>query len=93
MQTVFSFIVHRAWVVLILLAVVTAGFVSQLPKIKMETNIENMLPHSMDAYANKQQLEKLFSSTDMVVIGITNRQSPEGIYNPHTLKLVDEITG
>ncbi len=93
MQRIFSLIVHRAWPVLLLLAVITAGFVSQLPKIKMETNIENMLPHSMDAYANKKLLEKLFSSADMVVIGITNNQSPEGIYNPHTLKLVDELTG
>jgi len=93
MQNVFSFIVHRAWLVLLLLAIATAGFVSQLPKIKMETNIENMLPHSMDAYANKKKLEKLFSSADMVVIGITNEQSTDGIYNPHTLKLVDELTG
>jgi len=93
MQNLFSLIVHRAWPVLIVLAVITGGFVAQLPKIKMETNIENMLPHSMDAYVNKKKLEKLFSSADMVVIGITNDQSPDGIYNPHTLKLVDELTG
>ncbi len=93
MQNIFSMIVHRAWPVLILLAVITVGFVSQLPKIKMETNVENMLPHSMDAYANKLELEDLFSSADMVVIGITNNQSPDGIYNPHSLKLVDELTG
>jgi len=93
MQNIFSFIVHRAWLVLLLLAVITAGFVSQLPKIKMETNIENMLPHSMDAYANKKKLESVFSAADMVVIGITNDQNADGIYNPHTLKLVDELTG
>ena len=92
MQSLFSFIVHRAWLVLVLLAVATVGFVSQLPKIKMETSVEKMLPHSMDAYANKKKLEKLFSSADMVVIGITNNKSPNGIYNPHTLKLVDELT-
>jgi len=93
MQNIFSLIVRRAWLVLIVLAVATAGFVSQLPKIKMETNVENMLPHSLGAYANKKELESLFSSADMVVIGITNKQSPDGIYNAHTLKLVDEITG
>ncbi len=93
MQSIFSFIVHRAWLVLLLLAIATAGFVSQLPKIKMETNIENMLPHSMDAYTNKKKLEKLFSSADMVVIGIINNKDADGIYNPHTLKLVDELTG
>ncbi|MFQ5345981.1 MAG: RND family transporter, partial [Mariprofundus sp.] len=50
-------------------------------------------PHSMDAYTNKKKLEKIFSSADMVVIGITNDQDQDGIYNPHTLKLVDELTG
>ncbi|MDQ6972092.1 MAG: MMPL family transporter, partial [Mariprofundaceae bacterium] len=91
MQAFFSFIVRRAWLVLLLLAVATVGFVSQLPQLKMETNLEEMLPKSMDAYTNKKQLEKLFSSADMVVIGIENTGA-SGIYNPHTLALVDELT-
>ncbi len=91
MQPLFSFIVHRAWVVLLLLLMATAGFVSQLPKLTMETNIEEMLPKSMEAYVNKKVLEKMFSSADMVVIGIENNGA-DGIYNPHTLKLVDELT-
>ena len=91
MQPLFSFIVHRAWIVLLLLLIATAGFVSQLPKLTMETNIEEMLPKSMEAYVNKKVLEKLFSSADMVVIGIENNEA-DGIYNPHTLKLVDELT-
>jgi len=92
MTSFFSFIVHRAWWVLLLMALLTAGFVSQLPHLKMETNIEEMLPKSMDAYSNKKKLEKIFSSADMVVIGITNADNPQGIFNPHTLGLVDELT-
>ncbi len=91
MQPLFSFIVHRAWIVLLLLVIATAGFVSQLPKMTMETNIEEMLPKTMQAYVNKKTLEKMFSSADMVVIGIENTGA-DGIYNPHTLKLVDELT-
>ncbi len=89
MHTLFSFIVRRAWLVLILLVIASAGFISQLPHLKMETNIEKMLPKSMDAYINKKALEKMFASADMVVIGIENN---DGIYNPHTLKLIDELT-
>jgi len=92
MSSIFSFIVHRAWWILVLLALITAAFVSQLSHLKMETNIENMLPKSMDAYTNKKKLEKIFSSADMVVVGITNYANPNGIYNPHTLQLVDELT-
>jgi len=92
MSSIFSFIVHRAWWILILIALITAAFVSQLSHLKMETDISEMLPHSLDAYANKKKLEKIFSSADMVVIGITNPDNPNGIYNAHTLKLVDELT-
>ncbi|MBL4759950.1 MAG: RND family transporter [Mariprofundaceae bacterium] len=92
MSSIFSFIVHRAWWVLVLIALITAGFASQLSHLKMETDISEMLPHSLDAYSNKKKLEKVFSSADMVVIGITNLDNPNGIYNAHTLKLVDELT-
>ncbi len=91
MQPFFALIVHRAWLVLLLLMIATAGFISQLPKLTMETNLEAMLPKTMQAYVNKKLLEKRFASADMVVIGIENR-TPQGIYNPHTLKLVDELT-
>ena len=91
MQAFFSFVVRRPWLVLGLLLVTTAGFVSQLPELRMETNIEKMLPEGMEAYVNKKRLEKVFSSADMVVIGIEN-DGPNGIYTPHTLKLVDELT-
>ncbi|MDX8404643.1 MAG: hypothetical protein R8K50_00655, partial [Mariprofundus sp.] len=91
MQPLFSFIVRRAWLILLLLAIATAGFVSQMPKMQMETNIEKMLPRSMDAYINKKLLEKMFSSADMVVIGIENT-GKDGIYNAHTLTLIDELT-
>jgi len=92
MSSLFSLIVHRAWWVLLFIALLTVGFISQLPNLKMETNIEEMLPKTMDAYTNKKKLESIFSSADMVVIGITNSDDPNGIYNPHSLKLVDELT-
>ncbi len=91
MQAFFAFVVRRPWVVLGLLLLVTIGFASQMPRLSIETNIEEMLPKGMEAYVNKKRLEKLFSSADMVVIGIEN-DAPEGIYNPHTLRLVDELT-
>ncbi len=92
MEGMFRQIVRHPWVVLLLLVLVTAGLGSQLPKTTMETNIEEMLPKDLDAYINKKRLEKDFNAADMVVIGILNETDPAGIYNPHTLKLVDELT-
>ncbi|RMH49901.1 MAG: hypothetical protein D6682_08320 [Zetaproteobacteria bacterium] len=91
MKPLFQRIVRHAWPVLALLALATMGFVSQLPRLTMETNIEEMLPKTMEAYINKKELERRFASADMVVIGIEN-PGADGIYNPHTLKLVDELT-
>lgn len=91
MKPLFDFIVRYAWLVLIFLALLTAGFASQLPHLKIETNLEKMLPPNMDAYVNRKKLEKMFSSADMVIIGIENT-GEKGIYNPHTLALVDELT-
>lgn len=91
MKFFFEFTVKRAWWILLLLALVTAGFVSQMSKLHLETNIEEMLPKDMDAYLNKQRLEKDFNAADMVVIGILKKDQ-EGIYNAHSLALVDELT-
>ncbi len=92
MEGLFRRIVRHPWSALILLALVTVLLGAQLPKTRMETNIEEMLPKGMDAYINKKRLEKLFNAADMVVIGILNERDPNGIYNPHTLALVDELT-
>ncbi len=91
MRGLFSFVVRRPWPVLAALVLVTVLFVTQLTHLKMEANIEKMLPETMEAYINKKLLERLFSSADMVVIGIENH-GPEGIYDPHTLRLIDELT-
>ncbi len=91
MKPLFDFIVRYAWLVLVFLVLMTAGFASQLPHLTMETNLEKMLPDGMDAYLNRKKLEKMFSASDMVVIGIENTEE-DGIYNAHTLALIDELT-
>jgi len=75
----------------VLLIAVTGLAVSQMRHLRLETDLEVMLPEDLDAYVNKYVLEDRFGARDMVVIGILN-ETPEGVYNPHTLALVDEVT-
>ncbi|MDQ6961361.1 MAG: MMPL family transporter [Mariprofundaceae bacterium] len=91
MKCFFELTIKYAWWVLLLLALMTTGFITQMPKLHLETNIEEMLPKNMDAYLNKQRLEKDFNAADMVVIGVLKKDT-EGIYNAHSLALVDELT-
>ncbi|HJP19087.1 MAG: hypothetical protein CMD96_03530 [Gammaproteobacteria bacterium] len=76
---------------LLLTIIITVFFFSRLSDLKMETNIESMLPKEMDAYINKNKLEEIFGVKDMIVIGIVN-EGPDGIFNLKSLSLVKEIT-
>lgn len=76
---------------LLLTIIITIFFFSKVSDLKMETNIESMLPKKMDAYINKNKLEDIFGVKDMIVIGIVN-EGPDGIFNLKSLSLVKEIT-
>ena len=91
MKTIFDWVLrHPKWIIVLLVAV-TGLAMSQMRNLQLETDLEAMLPKDLDAYINKNVLEERFGAEDMVVIGILN-ETPEGVYNPHTLALVDELT-
>ena len=89
MKTIFNGLLNHPKSVLILLLLMTALAISQLRHIHIETDVDAMLPKHSDAYINKQTLEERFGSTDMVIIGIINEH--DGIYNPATLQLVQQL--
>ena len=84
-------VVNFPKITLLLTVLITIFFFSRLSDLKMETNIESMLPKKMDAYINKNKLEEIFGVKDMIVIGIVN-EGPDGIFNLKSLSLVKEIT-
>ncbi len=91
MHTLFEWVLKHPKSVLLFLLLLTGLAGSQMRHLKMETDLEQMLPKTLDAYVNKQVLEERFGATDMVVFGIFN-DAEEGIYNPHSLALVAELT-
>ena len=91
MTRIFNWVLSHPKSVLLLLLLLTGMAVNQMRQIHIETDMEAMLPHDSDAFINKQLLEERFGATDMVIIGMINEGS-EGIYNQHSLALVDELT-
>ncbi len=91
MKNIFNWVLIHPKAILLLLLLVTGLAVNQMRHIYIETDLEAMLPKHSDAYINKQVLEERFGSTDMVIIGIINNEK-DGIYNRHTLALVQELT-
>ena len=91
MKRITEWVVRFPKTTILLIILLTIFFVSNLPNLRMETNIESMLPKKMDAYVNKKKLEEVFGVKDMMVIGVLN-EGPDGIFNRESLSLVKEIT-
>ena len=91
MKRFFNWVLTHPKSILLLLVLLTGLAVSQMRHIYIETDMDAMLPKHSDAYINKQVLEERFGSTDMVIIGIIN-DAEDGVYNTHSLALVQELT-
>jgi len=91
MKQVFNWVLTHPKSVLLLLLLTTGLAISQMRHIYIETDMDAMLPRHSDAYINKQVLEERFGSSDMVIIGVIN-EDKDGVYNSHSLALVQELT-
>lgn len=72
--------------VLVLLALV------QFPRMKVDTDPENMLPSDAPVRVFHNDMKKEFALYDMVVLGVVNETDPQGAFNPATLKKIYDIT-
>ena len=61
-------------------------------KVKVDTDPENMLSEDEAVRAFHNRVKKEFDLNDVVVLGIVNEEHPEGVFNPVTLKHVQELT-
>ncbi len=82
--------VEHPWAVIVLLILVTVGFATQFPKVKIDTDPKNMLPASSDVRVFNDQVDQWFSLyKDTVVLGIYN---DKGIFNRNTLSKVASLS-
>jgi len=69
---------------------ITFLFGTQLPKIKTDTDPKHMLPATSPVRQYNDQVEEWFGlHADVMVLGIRN---DEGIFNPGTLKRIEQVT-
>jgi hypothetical protein len=61
--------------------------------VKVDTDPENMLAKDEAVRIFHNQTKKEFSLHDIIVLGIVNEKDPDGVFNPTTLKRVEELTG
>ncbi len=68
------------------------GLGSQLPRVQIDTDPENMLPADQGARVLHDQVKRDFTLYDMLVVGVVDEVSPAGVFTPATLGYVHELT-
>ncbi|MDP8050857.1 MMPL family transporter [Pasteurella atlantica] len=61
-------------------------------RINVDTDPENMLPHSHPARILHDEVKQRFGLADMLVVGIVNDKDRNGIYNPNSLSNLKKLS-
>ena len=65
---------------------------SALNGVKVDTDPENMLSHDEAVRVFHNDMKKVFSLNDIVVLGVVNETDPNGVFNPESLKKIYDLT-
>jgi len=82
---------HPKLIVSALILALAFSFI-QYPKMKVDTDPENMLSKDEFVRIFHNQTKKEFSLYDFIVLGIVNEKNPNGVFNVDTLTKVYNIT-
>jgi predicted RND superfamily exporter protein len=78
--------------VTITMVVFTLVLAAFIPRIKVDTDPENMLSEAEAVRVFHNQTKKDFVLNDIVVVGIVNEKDPNGVFNPQSLRRIYELT-
>jgi uncharacterized protein len=85
-----SLMKKTAWAIIISILLLSIWFVFEMAKnARMETDLDEYMPKEHPAFVYNDQAEAWFNIKDGILIAIEN---PDGIYNPHTLQKIKDIT-
>ena len=90
-RRILDFPLQHPRLVFISLAVVTVGFGSAIPWIRVDTDPENMLSETDPSRVFHNETKEEFSLHDLIVVGVVNETNPEGVFNPESLRRIHEI--
>lgn len=68
------------------------GLGSQLPRIVVDTDPENMLPADQGARMLHDAVKRDFTLYDMLIVGVVDESDADGVFTPATLARVHELT-
>ncbi len=86
----FSIVHTKSIIAFFLILTVACGFF--IPKMKIDTDPENMLSEDTPVRVLHSQVKKEFSLYDMLIVGVVNEKSEYGVFNQKTLANVFSLT-
>ena len=75
------------------IALLFLGFGSQLPRIVVDTDPENMLPADQGARVLHDTVKRDFTLYDMLIVGVVDETDTDGVFTPAALARIHELTG
>ena len=91
-KKIIEYSIRRPKVIMVLTLVTAILALTQFPKIKVDTDPENMLSESAPARIFNREMKKEFALYDLIVIGVVNNDNPDGVFNVTTLSNIYKIT-
>lgn len=91
-QSLVRWSVQHPRTVMLAVAGLVVALGSQIPRIVIDTDPENMLPADQSARVLHNEAKQAFSLYDMIVVGIVNESDPDGVFNPASLARIHELT-
>ncbi|MHB8858322.1 MAG: efflux RND transporter permease subunit [Thermoleophilia bacterium] len=86
-----EFSVRRPVLIIVIILLVTAAFATQFPRIKTDTDPNNMLPENSDVRLSNREVEQTFGlHKDMMAVAVVNDTT---VFNPGTVNRIATLTG
>jgi hypothetical protein len=91
-ERIIDFSIRYPRTVVAAVVVLVLGLGSQIPRIVIDTDPENMLSPEQPARVFHNQVKRDFNLHDIIIVGVVNEEDPDGVFNPETLGNVHRLT-
>ncbi len=88
MNTLAEKIIHYRWLVIVVFTIVTFAFMSQIPRVEMDTDLKSQLPKDMPSRMDTDKIDEIFGGTEMLLVIV----KAEDVLQPETLRRVKSMS-
>jgi predicted RND superfamily exporter protein len=91
-QKLVHYCTQKPKIVYVVLVLLTLGFMAQIPRIKIDTDPENMLDAEHPARVFHNEVKSTFAMYDAIVVGVVDSSDPKGVFTQSSLTDISVIT-